>query len=88
MFLINIIQKDVPEFLANLHLSEYKALFEAEGYLFAKDVDNLLHLTESDLLKMGITKRGLWVWSGSGSNVCSEGRSIERTELKGEAGKE
>lgn len=56
-----ILQDNVAAFLANLHLSEYEDLFEDEGYFFDKDVANLKHLTESDLLKMGITKRGWWM---------------------------
>ena len=50
-------QKNVSEWLKSLKLEEYEKLFESEGY-FGKHVENLKALTEKDLQKMGITKRG------------------------------
>ena len=75
--------------MIGLHLSEYQELFEAEGYASAKDVDNLLHLTESDLLEMGITKRGAWGmnwegWSGGGGIRSGEMVGEEEGGVRGE----
>ena len=50
-------QENVLEWLKSLKLEEYEKLFESEGY-FGKHVENLKALTEKDLQKMGITKRG------------------------------
>lgn len=66
--------------MANLHLSEYEDLFEDEGYFFDKDVANLKHLTESDLLKMGITKRGWWM--GYKWEYWSERRVYRKANVK------
>ena len=55
-----LLQKDVPEFLRHLHLNkEYTNLFKEYGYELDSDVDNLLNLTERDLVHMGVTKRGM-----------------------------
>ena len=48
----------MADFLKNLHLGEYTDMFHENGYELPADVDNLLYLTEKDLKRMGINKRG------------------------------
>ena len=51
-------QENVSQWLKNLQLEEYEALFESEGYFSGEDVENLKGLTKKDLQGMGIAKRG------------------------------
>ena len=44
--------------LKNLKLGHYEDLFESEGYSTKDDVENLKGLEESDLISIGITRRG------------------------------
>ena len=48
----------MADFLEHLHLKEYTEMFRVNGYELPEDVDNLLYLTEKDLIRMGIEKRG------------------------------
>ena len=60
-------QENVSQWLKNLQLEEYEALFESEGYFSGEDVENLKGLTKKDLRGMGITKRGMYI-----GNVCTK----------------
>jgi len=52
------LQESVSKWLESLKLSQYQRLFEKEGYSTVPDVESLKGLTEKDLKKIGITRRG------------------------------
>ena len=52
-------QNDINDWLKKLELRGYQNLFAACGYSSQEDLESIKKLTENDLIKMGINKRGM-----------------------------